>query len=184
MRPEFEELQRFGIWDPRIEIGEQAVVSENVDFQVIIPFHDNVKAFVMEDAETAETLVSVDLSRTIAGYCLSTDYASDECQGALDLDNDGVPATEDNCILVANADQRDTDGDGYGNWCDGDLNNDGATNTLDLNLYKQAHRTSVGDPNYNPDADFNGDGTINTLDLNIYKGLHRNPPGPSCCGAF
>ena len=91
---------------------------------------------------------------------------------------------EDNCILVTNADQLDTDGDGYGNLCDGDLNNDGNTNTLDLNLYKQAHRTSLGDANYNPDADFNVDGTINTLDLNIYKGLHRKPPGPSCCGSF
>ena len=68
--------------------------------------------------------------------------------------------------------------------CDGDLNNDGSTNTLDLNLYKLAHRTSPGDTNYNADADFNGDVVINTLDLNIYKGLHRLPPGPSCCGEF
>ena len=75
----------------------------------------------------------------------------------------------------------DGDVDGYGNLCDGDLNNDGSTNTLDLNLYKQAHRTGVGDANYDVDADFNGDGTINTLDLNIYKGLHRLLPGPSCC---
>jgi len=103
---------------------------------------------------------------------------------ALVGDSDGVPDTNDNCILHTNPDQRDTDGDGYGNLCDGDLNNDGNTNTLDLNLYKQAHRTSLGDANYDVDADFNGDGTINTLDLNIYKGLHRKPPGPSCCGAF
>jgi hypothetical protein len=98
-----------------------------------------------------------------------------------DSDGDGIPDTDDNCTLHDNPDQRDTDGDGYGNLCDGDLNNDGNTNTLDLNLYKQAHRTSLGDANYNPDADFNGDGAINTLDLNIYKGLHRKPPGPSCC---
>ena len=101
-----------------------------------------------------------------------------------DSDGDGIPDTDDNCILHANPDQRDTDGDGYGNLCDGDLNNDGNTNTLDLNLYKQAHRTVAGDTNYNPDADFNGDDRINTLDLNTYKGLHRKPPGPSCCGAF
>jgi len=109
---------------------------------------------------------------------------------ASDQDGDGTPDDLDNCTLVANGpdipdlggnSQLDTDGDGYGNMCDGDLNNDGDTNTLDLNLYKQAHRTSTGDPNYNADADFNGDGEINTLDLNIYKGLHRLPPGPSCC---
>ena len=101
-----------------------------------------------------------------------------------DSDGDTLKDFLDNCSTLPNTDQRDTDGDGYGNLCDGDLNNDGSTNTLDLNLYKQAHRTSPGDANYDVDADFNGDGTINTLDLNIYKGLHRKPPGPSCCGAF
>jgi hypothetical protein len=112
---------------------------------------------------------------------------------ANDSDSDGIVDLEDNCIdapngpLISDAasnSQVDTDGDGYGNMCDGDLNNDGNTNTLDLNLYKLAHRTSPGDTNYNVDADFNGDVVINTLDLNIYKGLHRKPPGPSCCGAF
>jgi hypothetical protein len=98
-----------------------------------------------------------------------------------DSDSDGVPDGSDNCTDVANVDQLDTDGDDYGNLCDGDLNNDGSTNTLDLNLYKLAHRTSPGDTNYNADADFNGDVVIKTLDLNIYKGLHRKPPGPSCC---
>jgi len=111
----------------------------------------------------------------------------------IDTDKDGVADIQDNCVDVPNGplipdagghSQRDTDGDGYGNMCDGDLNNDGSTNTLDLNLYKLAHRTELGDPNYNVDADFNGDGMINTLDLNIYKGLHRKPPGPSCCGLF
>jgi arylsulfate sulfotransferase len=108
----------------------------------------------------------------------------------MDTDSDGIPDYQDNCVLKPNGalildaggnSQRDTDGDGYGNMCDGDLNNDGSTNTLDLNLYKLAHRTSPGDTNYNADADFNGDMVINTLDLNIYKGLHRKPPGLSCC---
>ena len=98
-----------------------------------------------------------------------------------DSDDDGVLDALDNCTLAHNPEQHDTDGDGYGNMCDGDLNNDGSTNTLDLNLYKLAHRANIGNINYNADADFNGDGQINTLDLNIYKGLHRNPPGPSCC---
>ena len=36
--------------------------------------------------------------------------------------------------------QLDTDADGFGNLCDGDLNNTGTTNTLDLNIYKGLHR--------------------------------------------
>jgi hypothetical protein len=101
-----------------------------------------------------------------------------------DTDGDGVPDASDNCISQSNADQRDTDGDSYGNVCDGDLNSDGSTNTLDLNLLKLAYRSVVGDANYNADVDINGDGVINTLDLNLFKGLYRKAPGPSCCGTF
>jgi hypothetical protein len=102
----------------------------------------------------------------------------------LDSDGDLVSESQDNCTQVPNADQRDTNGDGYGNLCDGDLNDDISTNTLDLHLYKGKHDSVQGAPNSNYDshADFNGDGSIDTLDLDIYKGFHRQPPGPSCCG--
>ena len=48
--------------------------------------------------------------------------------GGDDTDGDGVLDLDDNCVVVANPAQRDTDGDGLGNFCDADLNNDGIVN--------------------------------------------------------
>jgi len=111
--------------------------------------------------------------------------SNDDTQDTIsDSDGDGVPDADDNCTLHHNPNQLDTDGDGYGNLCDGDLNNDGSTNFPDRKLYKRAHNSAVGDANYNVDADFNGDGAINTLDKDIYDSLHGQVPGPSCCGVF
>jgi hypothetical protein len=91
----------------------------------------------------------------------------------LDTDNDGIRDNVDNCINVPNPDQRDTDGDGYGNMCDGDLNNNGTVNILDLGLFKARFNTT------DADADFNGDGVVNILDLGLFKQMFNKPVGPS-----
>jgi len=91
---------------------------------------------------------------------------------AADGDGDGVDDAIDNCLGKANADQRDTDHDGFGNRCDGDLNNDLDTNSLDLGLFKQ--KLGTADPN----ADFNGDGAVNAADTAILQQeLYLKPPG-------
>ncbi|MFK8014818.1 MAG: M4 family metallopeptidase [Gammaproteobacteria bacterium] len=92
---------------------------------------------------------------------------------AADSDGDGVSDDLDNCTLDTNADQRDTNGDGYGNACDADLNNDGATNVADLGLFRAVFFTS------DADADFNGDGTVNVVDLGLLRNRFFTPPGPS-----
>ncbi|HYF65866.1 MAG TPA: thrombospondin type 3 repeat-containing protein, partial [Herpetosiphonaceae bacterium] len=47
----------------------------------------------------------------------------------LDLDQDGVPDDQDNCLLgVANPSQADLDGDGAGDACDPDIDSDGIPN--------------------------------------------------------
>ena len=49
-----------------------------------------------------------------------------------DADGDGIGDNGDNCRIIANADQRDTDGDLAGNLCDADDDDDGVTDTEDL----------------------------------------------------
>ena len=101
---------------------------------------------------------------------------------ALDTDGDGITEENDNCLDRPNGpaipdsggdSQLDTNGDGYGNYCDGDFNNDRKTNILDLGLFKK------GFGGTDPDLDLNGDGQVNILDLGIFKQLFGNAPGPS-----
>ena len=92
---------------------------------------------------------------------------------AVDSDADGVDDAADNCTLVANADQRDTNGDRYGNACDADLNDDLNVNFADLGMLKSVIFTS------DPDADFDGDGAVNFVDLGVMKAGFLLPPGPS-----
>ncbi|MEO8444378.1 MAG: dockerin type I domain-containing protein [Gammaproteobacteria bacterium] len=93
---------------------------------------------------------------------------------AADSDGDGIIDATDNCTLVPNADQRDTNADGYGNICDPDLNNNGVVNAQDLSLL----RAALGSTNF-PDGDFNGNGVVNSHDVAILKARLGQAPGPS-----
>ena len=96
----------------------------------------------------------------------------------LDTDSDGIPDAGDNCTLIANPTQCDSDADGYGNACDADLNNNGATNAFDTPLFRaQLGQPSVG-PTYNP-ADLNCNGVVNAFDTPLFRSLLGSPPGPS-----
>ena len=91
-----------------------------------------------------------------------------------DTDDDGVADNADNCIEVANADQRDTNEDGIGNACDADIDGDCAVNFGDLANLKAAFTPRP----YNPDADFDGDGSVNFGDLAVMKATFFNGPNP------
>lgn len=109
----------------------------------------------------------------------------DAVQSMADSDFDGVNDDVDNCTDVANPSQLDTNGDGYGNVCDPDLNNDCIVNFVDLGALKSAFFSTPGSPNWDPDADFDGNLVVNFLDLSRMKSVFFAEPGPGqgACGA-
>ena len=90
-----------------------------------------------------------------------------------DQDGDRVADIDDNAVRMANADQRDSDGDGIGNVIDADLNNDGVIGNIDLFLFGQAFNSQapITADFAGADADFNGDGEVGNLDLQILARL-------------
>ena len=90
-----------------------------------------------------------------------------------DTDGDGVFDNLDNCTQTANLSQIDTDGDKYGNACDGDFDQSG---TVDLNDYF-TFLSLFGSVDAN--ADFNENGTVDLNDYFSFLGMFGQPPGPS-----
>ena len=120
---------------------------------------DVLSRLIANNASSDHRLVWVDLSLT--------DLEKD-------TDADGIGDEMDNCIEVANSDQRDSNGDGYGNLCDADFNNDGRVNAKDFAIQK-ADFLKSGDL----DTDMNGDGVVNAIDVALARSFYLLPPGPS-----
>ena len=104
---------------------------------------------------------------------------------AQDTDFDGIADDSDNCIETPNGpiipdaggnSQLDVNGDGYGNACDADLNDDGLVNGLDVGPFLQQFSTA------GPDADFNGDFVVNGLDVGPFVSMFGQGPGPAAAG--
>ncbi|CAN5775815.1 hypothetical protein BH24ACT5_BH24ACT5_24830 [soil metagenome] len=92
-----------------------------------------------------------------------------------DTDADGVADVLDNCTLIANPSQCDTNDDGFGNHCDADLDNNGGVTQSDLGLF----RNQFGMTGNDLDADLNCNGGVTQSDLGIFRDLFNKPPGPS-----
>ena len=107
---------------------------------------------------------------------------------AVDRDGDGIDDNLDNCAVVPNADQRDTSlagvGDGYGNICDADLDNNGTVDLSDFSLFRAAFGVTAPLTPAQEDADFNGDGNVNLSDFSILRSFFGNAPGPACTDMF
>ncbi len=131
-------------------------------------------AFTALEASTTVTFRGTDMAGAAYQYGPVIDSVS--VVVADDADNDGIANPIDNCPLRANADQRETDGDGIGNACDADLTNDCTVNFADLAAFKAVFFPGPYDEN----ADFDGDGFVNFGDLALLKESFFNgaSPGP------
>jgi hypothetical protein len=98
---------------------------------------------------------------------------------SLDTDGDGIPDYQDNCKLVANPTQLDSDGDGYGNACDADLNNSGAVTAADFAIMRAALGQPASASPTAAAADMNGSGTVTAADFAILRSYLGKNPGPS-----
>lgn len=90
-----------------------------------------------------------------------------------DIDDDGIIDVADNCSALANSDQRDTDEDGLGNRCDGDLDQSCMVDFLDLRQLRTLLFSDDGN------ADLNGDGIVDLEDQALMKQQLFSSPGPS-----
>jgi hypothetical protein len=112
----------------------------------------------------------------MAGFSLSSTAGS-----ITDTDTDGIPDIYDNCSAIANGaaqtagvgNQIDGDGDGIGNICDTDFDQDGATLSGDLGILKGSFGAA------NSIVDVDNDGAVLSGDLGILKANFGSAPGPS-----
>ncbi len=96
------------------------------------------------------------------------DFIVEGFQDDDDDDNDGILDVDDNCPIIANADQADNDLDGEGDVCDADDDNDGIVDTEDNCPFTANADQADGDGDGIGDVcddDLDNDGVPNASDL-------------------
>ncbi len=118
--------------------------------------------------------LAVRITGTVAYQITATEFAP-----LPDTDEDGVVDPLDNCTLEPNSTQKDLDGDGCGDVCDGDFNNDGIVGSTDFSTFRAAFQTMQGQPGYDPLPDMDCDGVVGGLDYTLFRSGYGGVPGPS-----
>lgn len=76
-----EVLQEFSMWDPRIELGVEAVYTPRRDFVLIVPWHRSLKTVRLLHTEDPQLNLVVDISDAIETYCRDANRDEPGCQG-------------------------------------------------------------------------------------------------------
>jgi hypothetical protein len=116
----------------------------NKDFSGILHPEDHLTCYDIEPKESLD--ISVTAADQFGPYGSTVRHNLALCvpsrKRVLDGDGDGILNASDNCLLIPNGPsagvcyvggvQVDTDGDGFGNPCDGDFNNSGIVDATDF----------------------------------------------------
>lgn len=87
--------------------------------------------------------------------------------GYEDGDGDGVNFFVDNCMYVYNPTQADSDGDGFGNVCDADFDNNRGAGISDYTLFQNEFGGAA--PTYNELIDMDCNGGVGISDYTLFK---------------
>ena len=119
----------------------------------------------------------------LLAFALALGVGSASFAGPLlgDLDSDGVDDLWDNCQGVSNGTQLDTDGDGCGNACDADYDQNGSIGAADFAIFRACFIAgSPGNAGYNENCDSDGNDAIGAADFAAFRaGFINGTPGPS-----
>lgn len=120
------------------------------------------------------TMVGAVIGNTSEGVFFLTDqWQFEDSTAPVDSDGDGIADDVDNCTATANPSQLDANGDGFGNACDADFDDNCVINFLDISAFAPEFNST------NPLFDIDGNGAVNFLDYIQVTTAFGGQPGPS-----
>jgi hypothetical protein len=93
-----------------------------------------------------------------------------------DADGDSTADIFDTCVSVANAEQNDTDGDGFGDACDRDFDQNGACNIEDFTIFREDF---IATTDRGIGTDMDGSSAVSIADFSLFRARYvAGKPGP------
>ena len=106
-------------------------------------------------------------------------YSNEQQRCSSDGDEDGVCTATDNCKTESNHSQFDANGDGFGNVCDTDWDDNGKTGISDLGIWRQHFGHTNDDPmDAVIDTSEPPDGGVGIVELGTWARWFGWEPGP------